>query len=96
VSFDLFFTPTASKQYDALEKAKTKQFRAVDKALDFLASNPRHSGLNSHKYVSQKGPGGCDLWESYAENATPGAYRIFWIYGPGKGRITVAAIVPHP
>lgn len=96
MTFELLYTPTASEQYDALKKAGSKQFRAVDKALDFLAANPRHRGLNSHKFTSQKGPGGCDIWESYAENNTPGAYRIFWHYGPDKGQITVFAIVPHP
>jgi hypothetical protein len=95
-AFELLYTLTASAQYDALEAARSKQFRAADKALDFLTINPRHPGLRSHKYESMKGPGGCDIWESYAENNAPGAYRIFWHYGPGPGKITIVAIVPHP
>jgi len=30
------------------------------------------------------------LWE----NKTPGAYRIFWCYGPEKGEMTIIAIHP--
>jgi hypothetical protein len=94
--FELLYTPTASVQYDVLEAAHSKQSRAVDKALDFLTLNPRHPGLRSHKYESMRGPDGCDIWESYAENNAPGAYRIFWHYGRGSGKITIVAIVPHP
>ena len=36
------------------------------------------------------------VFESYAQNNTPGAYRIFWHYGPKKNQITVVAIVSHP
>jgi hypothetical protein len=36
------------------------------------------------------------MFEAYAQNDTPGAYRIMWCYGPGKGEITIVAITPHP
>ena len=39
---------------------------------------------------------GEQVFESYAEQDTPAAYRVFWHYGPGKGRITVVAITSHP
>lgn len=96
--FTLLYTEEADSQYEALKanRSRAKQFKAVDKALDFLEFNPRHAGLNSHKYQSMKGPGGCDIWESYAQNNAPGAYRVFWHYGPRSGQITVVAVVPHP
>lgn len=56
----------------------------------------RHPGLNTHKHRGLTLDGGADVFESYAENNTPAAYRIFWVYGPGKGKITVVAITPHP
>ncbi|MCH2547738.1 MAG: hypothetical protein MK052_09040 [Alphaproteobacteria bacterium] len=37
-----------------------------------------------------------EVFEAYAENKTPGAYRIFWFYGPDKKEITIVAITPHP
>ena len=36
------------------------------------------------------------MFEAYAENNTPGAYRIFWYYGPEKTMISIIAITPHP
>jgi len=42
------------------------------------------------------GPRGEKVFEAYAEQGTPAAYRIFWIYGPAKNEITILAITPHP
>lgn len=39
---------------------------------------------------------GEEIFEAYIENKTPGAYRIFWYYGPDNNQITVVAITPHP
>jgi hypothetical protein len=43
------------------------------------------------------------VFEAYAQNNTPGAYRIFWHYGPDETKakkrtpvITVVAITRHP
>jgi hypothetical protein len=74
----------------------SKRLKAVRKTLGLLETNPRHPGLNTHKYSDIAGPNGEDVFEAYAENNTPGAYRVFWIYGPGKDAITIIAITPHP
>ncbi len=83
---------------DAIESnpALIKRSKAVQKALAYLQSNPRHPGLNTHKFTAKRGPSGEDIFEAYAENNTPGAYRLFWFYGPGKGVITIVAITAHP
>ncbi len=78
-----------------LNPAMLKHRKAVLAALGKLQNNPRHPGLNTHKYSSKRGPNGEDVFEAYAENNTPGAYRIFWHYGPGKDVITIIAITPH-
>ena len=70
--------------------------KAVRKALFLLETNPRHPGLNTHKFSSLTGPRGEEIFEAYAENNTPGAYRIFWHYGPDNNVITIIAITPHP
>jgi len=36
------------------------------------------------------------VFEAYVQNRTPGAYRVFWCYGPEPIQITVIAITPHP
>lgn len=96
--YHLLFTEQAAADLQALEHqpALVKRAKAVRKALGYLEENPRHPGLNTHKFTSLKGPRGEEVFEAYAENKTPAAYRIFWHYGVGKGIITVLAITPHP
>jgi hypothetical protein len=98
VSFELLFTDRAAADLDALQAAASlaKRLKAVRKALGLLETNPRHPGLNTHKFRSLKGPGGEEIFEVYAENKTPAAWRIFWYYGPDKKQITIIAITPHP
>lgn len=98
MSFKIVFSDEAEKQYSNLESSKglIKRLKSVRKALGYLEVNPRHQGLNTHKYSSMSGPNGEEIFEAYAENNTPGAYRIFWYYGPDKNKITILAITPHP
>jgi hypothetical protein len=88
----------AEAELQAIEKnpGHAKRLKAVRKALALLENNPRHPGLKTHKYTSMKAEAGEEVFEAYAENNTPGAYRIFWHYGPGKDVITIIAITPHP
>jgi len=48
-----------------------------------METNLRHPSLNTHKLKTLSGPGGEEIFEAYAQNETPGAYRIIWYYGPG-------------
>jgi len=98
MAFKLEFTDRASADLDALESDRTlsKRLKAVRKALGYLETNPRHPGLNTHKFDSLRGPAGEEIFEAYAENKTPAAWRIFLFYGPGKNKITIVAITPHP
>jgi hypothetical protein len=98
VAFELLFTDQADDDLTALEAdaALAKRLKAVRKALGLLETNPRHPGLNTHKFSSLKGPGGEEVFEAYAENKTPAAWRIFWFYGPDKKQITILTITPHP
>lgn len=98
MTFTLNFTNQADKDLEELEKNRTmlKRLKAVYKVLGYLENNPRHPSLNTHKYSSLTGINGEEVFEAYAENHTPGAYRIFWHYGPSKNIITIISIVPHP
>lgn len=98
MTFELLFTDQANANLDSLEAdaSLAKRLKAVRKALALLETNPRHPGLNTHKFSSLKGPGGEEVFEAYAENKTPAAWRIFWYYGPDKKQITILAITPHP
>jgi hypothetical protein len=79
------------------DPSQRKRLNAVLKALGFLRTNPRHQSLNTHEWTGCKCPHGDKLWEAYAENDTPAAYRIFFCYHPTvRGVICISAITPHP
>ena len=98
MTFRLHFLPDAENQLRVLKHSRVfeKRYKAVKKALEYLQQNPRHSGLNVHHFESMSGPNGEKIWEAYAENNTPGAYRIFFFYGHETRMISILAIIPHP
>lgn len=98
MAFSLVFTKEAEANLEELEhdRGLEKRLKAVRKALGYLETNPRHPSLQTHEYKSLAGPGGAKVFEAYAEQSTPAAYRIFWHHGPGKTQITIIAITRHP
>jgi hypothetical protein len=96
--FDLYWADAANETYTSLkaDTSRKKQYKAVKRALKLLAKNPRYPSLGTHEFLSLKGPKGEKVWEAYAEQNTPRAYRILWYYGPPKGIITIFMITPHP
>ena len=96
--FELNFSKEARDKLKELKENKslTKQYKAVEKALRNLQQNPRHPSLQTHSYASLDGPNGEKVFEAYAEQDTPAAYRIFFCYGSPRGTIMILTIVPHP
>jgi hypothetical protein len=96
--FEIFLTDEAKNQLERLKKDKglKKRYTAVKKAIRFLSENPRRKSLKTHEFTSLTGPSGEKIFEAYAEQSTPAAYRIFWYYGPGRNQMTILAITPHP
>lgn len=97
----------AAAQTSATKHAKDKKakatkaearFQQVEKCIRLLLQNPRHPGLPTHEFHSIDHPYENDgkVFEAYVQNNTPGAYRLFWCYGPKKGELTIIAITPHP
>lgn len=79
-----------------LSRDEEKLFKKLVKALDFLSQNPRHPGLASHEIDDLTRKYRLKIFQSYLENRTPAAGRLFWAYGPEQCDITVLAIEPHP
>lgn len=96
--YELLFTPQADSDLRELEldPSKGKILKAVRKTLGLMETNLRHPSLQTHLFQSLKGPKNEKIFEAYVQQNTPGAYRIFWYYGPGKKKITIVAITPHP
>ena len=96
--FEIFLTDKARRQLENLRQDKSlqKRYKAVSKAMNLLSVSPRHPSLYSHEFTSLEGLKGEKVFEAYAEQKTPAAYRVFWYYGPDKKQITILAITPHP
>jgi glycine cleavage system aminomethyltransferase T len=94
----LYWTSEAEKAYELLKNnaSQKKHYNSVKKTIQFLASDPRHNSLQTHEFMSLKGPNGEKVYEAYAEHKTPAAYRVFWYYGPSRGMITIFAITSRP
>ena len=104
--FELEWTDEASSFYNLLkyDASRKKHYKAVKKSIGLLVQNPYHNSLQTHEFKSLSGPNGEKVFEAYAEQNTPNAYRLFWYYGPdGLGPngnrvpvITMFLITPHP
>lgn len=97
MQFKLLFSEVAKQKLKALELDKSKKglLKQLQKVLGYMETNLKHPSLNTHKFSSMSCTLG-DVFESYAQNHTPGAYRIFWVYGPGKGEIYILDVTSHP
>jgi len=98
--FQLAFEQDAVDQLSELrrDKGQAVRLKAVQSALGKLEKNPRSPGLNTHPFKGKFCPHGDTIWESYAQNHTPGAFRIFWCYMPlpHKRTILILSITEHP
>lgn len=96
--FKILWTDQAEEQFLELQhKGPSGKFVKISKTLEILATHgPKYRSLHSHKYLSIKGPNGEDVWESYVENKTSSAWRIWWMYGPTTNVITLIMIGKHP
>ena len=103
---ELRFKPRAAAELSVLEAdpAMSGVLRQVRKTLDYLETDLRSKSLQTHKFESLSRIYKKEVFEAYAQQKTPAAYRIFWHYGPdetgGRGNriaiITIVAITPHP
>jgi hypothetical protein len=103
---ELRFTPTANEQLDRIENTPSLKgvLKQVRKTLGYLETNLRAKSLQTHEFESLTRRYGRKVFEAYVQQKAPGAYRVFWHYGPDEidrsGKrvpiITIVAIIPHP
>lgn len=79
-----------------LDKDEEKFFRKLVKTLSYLGENSRHNSLASNEIDELTRRHGFKIFQSYLDNDTPAAGRLFWAYGPTRGDITILAVEPHP
>jgi len=103
---ELRFTLEADKQLTTIENDPSLRSvkKQVRKTLRYLETNLRSKSLQTHEYQSLTRRYGIKVFEAYVQQNAPGAYRVFWHYGPDEinknGKripiITIIAITPHP
>ena len=77
-------------------KNDEKLYKKLGKAMMLISKNPRRPWLETHEISSLSKRYGMRVWQSYLENKTPAAGRIFWVYGPERSNITIIGLEPHP
>lgn len=61
-----------------------------------LSADPFYPGLQTHEISLLSKRYGVKVWQSYLENKTSKARRMYWVYGPGQQEITIIGLEPHP
>ena len=65
-------------------KNETQLYKKIGKTLKQISMDPTYPGLETHNIEPLTKRYGQKVWQSYIENHTPGAGRIYWVYGPDK------------
>ena len=79
-----------------LSKDEARFAKKFFKTLQHLSDDPRHNALQTHEIKPLSARFGHKVFQSYVENNTPAAGRLFWVYGPLPQHITVIGVEPHP
>lgn len=94
--FELVTTPTADEVIEETQRSEPRRYKKLLACLAKLEQDPHHPSLNSHRYEAFDKVYDQPVWESYVENRTPAAWRVWWAFGPERGQITVLDAGPHP
>ena len=73
-----------------------KLYNKWGNALKKLSVNPMYPGLHTHDIDPLTKRYGMKVWQSYLENKTSKARRMYWVYGPNQNDITIIGLEPHP
>lgn len=95
MEFEIELVRKVDETIGTLRSKDQRRYKRVVKCLALLGQDPTHPGLSFHPYTNVKGPLGEAIWESYVENNTPSAWRVWWYYGSER-QIVVVDVGPHP
>lgn len=65
------------------------------KAIRLLRRDLSHPGLWTHEIDALSRRYGRTVFQSYLDQGER-ARRIYWVYGPNRGEITIVGLEPHP
>ncbi len=79
-----------------ISKKELSLYNKWGKALRLLSQNPSYPSLHTHDIEPLTKRYGIKVWQSYLENNTSRAMRMYWVYGPDRQDITIIGLEPHP
>lgn len=84
------------KKENTISKTELNLYKKWGKTMALLAQDPFYPSLETHEIPPLSKRYGMKVWQSYLENHKSRSMRLYWVYGPGKGNITVIGLEPHP
>ncbi len=91
------WTKLQTKHRDGtIKKSDEELYKKWGNALKKLSVDPFYPGLQTHEIPQLSRRYGVKVWQSYLENKTSGARRMYWVYGPNQQEITIIALESHP
>ena len=72
-----------------IKKKEEQLYKKWGKALKLLSADPGYPSLQTHEIEPLSRRYGMKVWQSYLENKTSGAMRMYWVYGPDQKDITI-------
>jgi hypothetical protein len=79
-----------------ISKKELSLYNKWGKAMRLLSQDPYYPSLHTHDIEPLTKRYGVKVWQSYLENNTSRAMRMYWVYGPDRQDITIIGLEPHP
>ena len=77
-----------------ITKKEERLYKKWGKTMKLLAADPMYPSLQTHEIEPLSRRYGMKVWQSYLENKTSSAMRMFWVYGPNQKEITIIGLSP--
>ncbi len=94
--YELWLRLQKASQDESISKADATLYKKWGKALKLLSTDPLYPSLHTHEIPELSRRYGRKVWQSYLENRTSRAMRMYWVYGPEQKDITIIGLEPHP
>ena len=75
-----------------IKKKEEQLYKKWGKALKLLSADPGYPSLQTHEIEPLSRRYGMKVRQSYLENKTSGAMRMYWVYGPDQKDITIIGL----
>lgn len=70
-----------------ITKKEERLYKKWGKTMKLLAADPMYPSLQTHEIEPLSRRYGMKVWQSYLENKTSSAMRMFWVYGSNQKEI---------